>query len=156
MEIRGDNEPITQLTLRQKRQRKRDMTPYWHDFKIVQLTESHRSRLDGTGNSAHATTQIAEEDHSHEATAEERKIRENSWVLVLNTQGENGPMNQREDYAEATRIKERLYEESGEGNTKNHISKQVRHRESQSFSRFRDGAERIDPNTGWKWYPSTA
>ena len=71
-------------------------------FKIVQFTESHRSRLDGTKNSAHATTQ----DHSYVAATEERKRRENSWVLVLNSQGKHGPMNQREDHAEAKRIKE--------------------------------------------------
>ena len=88
--------------------------------------------------------------------AQERKRRENSWLLVLNSQGKNGPMNQREDYVEAKRIKERWYEESEEGNKKIHSSKQVRQREHQPFSRSREGAERIDPKTGWKWYPSTA
>ena len=34
------------------------MTPYWHDFKIVQLTESQSSRLDGTEPSAHTTTKF--------------------------------------------------------------------------------------------------
>ena len=81
---------------------------------------------------------MAKEDHSYMATAEERKRRENSWVLVLNSQGKNGPMNQREDHAEAKRIKERLYEESGEGNTKIHPGKQVRQRENQPFSRSRE------------------
>ena len=49
------------------------------------------------------------EDHRYVCTAEEHKRRENSWVLVLNSQGKNGPMKQREDYAEATKIKERLH-----------------------------------------------
>ena len=49
------------------------------------------------------------EDHTYVCTAEEHKRRENSWVLVLNSQEKNGPMKQREDYAEATKIKERLH-----------------------------------------------
>ena len=53
-------------------------------------------------------------------------------------------MNQREDCADAKRIKERLYEESGEGSTKIHPSKQVRQGENQPFSRSREGAERIE------------
>ena len=52
----------------------------------------------------HAT---AKEDHSYVCTAEEHERRDNSWVLVLNSQGKNGPMKQREDYAEPIRIKER-------------------------------------------------
>ena len=87
---------------------------------------------------------------------EERKRCENSWVLVLNSQGKNGPMNQCENYTEAKRIKERLYEESGERNTNIHHSKQVRQRANQLSSRSREGAERIDPTTGRKWYHSAA
>ena len=36
-------------------------------------------------------------------TAAERARRENTWVLVLNSSGPNGPMTQREDYRETTR-----------------------------------------------------
>ena len=50
-------------------------------------TEDHCARLD----------EIAAEDHSFFATAAERTRRENIWVLVLNSSGPNGPMNQRED-----------------------------------------------------------
>ena len=82
--------------------------------------------------------------------------RENDWVLVLNSSGPNGPMNQREDYHEAIKIKERLYEESGKGNTGLHPSEQVRQRPSQPFSRHSEGTERGDPKTGWKWHPSAA
>ena len=41
---------------------------------------------------------IGAEDHSFLATASERFRRENAWVLVLNSSGPYGPMNQREDY----------------------------------------------------------
>ena len=94
------------------------MTPYYHYFKIDQFTESHSSRLDGTKHSAHTTTKFQKKNHTYVCTAEEHKRRENSWVLVLIGQNKNGPMEQREDDAEAIRIKERLYEESGKGRTK--------------------------------------
>ena len=38
---------------------------------------------------------------------------ENIWVLALNSQGPNRLMKQREDYAEAVRIKNRSHRESG-------------------------------------------
>ena len=54
-------------------------------------TEDHCARLD----------EIAAEDHSFIATGAERTRRENTWVLVLNSSGPNGPVNQREDCQEA-------------------------------------------------------
>ena len=47
------------------------------------------------------------EDHSYIGTEAERFRRENTLVLVLDSSGPNGPMNQREG----------LYEESGKGDT---------------------------------------
>ena len=109
-------------------------------------TEGRCARLDA----------IAAEDHSYIATASERFRRENAWVLVLNSSGPNGPMNQRGDYHEAIKIKERSHEESGKGNTRLHPGEQVRQRPSQPLSRHSEGTERVDPRTGWKWYPSAA
>ena len=40
--------------------------------------------------------------------------------------------------------------QSGEGSTKIHPSKQVRQRANQPFSRFSEGAEQVDPKTGWE------
>ena len=57
---------------------------------------NHMSTLDGTN-----------EGHSYIGTAAERFRRENAWALVLNGSGPNIPMNQREDYHEAIKIKER-------------------------------------------------
>ena len=103
MEILRDNEFITQVTSRPKRQIQRDMTLY--------------------------CARISRLSNLKSVTDEECERRENSWVLALNSQRKNGPMNQREDCAEPIRIKERLYEESGEGNTKinpNYASKEKR------------------------------
>ena len=41
---------------------------------------------------------IASEDHSYIATRWERSRNENSWKLVLNSEGANGPVDQRDDY----------------------------------------------------------
>ena len=91
-----------------------------------------------TKNSAHATTQLQRKTIHTVAIAEECERREHSWVLVPNSQGKNGPVNQREDCAEAKRNKGRLYEDSGEGNTKIHPNKPVRQRENQPFSGSRE------------------
>ena len=83
------------------------MTLFENDFRIVQFKESHSSRLDGNQAFGAHYDEISEEDHTYVCTAEEHKIRKNWRVLVLNSQGTNGPMKQREDHAEAIKIKER-------------------------------------------------
>ena len=105
-------------------------------------TEVHCARLD----------EIAAEDHSYIATAAERARRENTWVLVLNSSGPNGPMNQREDYQEAKRICKRQYQESGQAHHRLHSREQVRMRPDQPFAWHDEGSERVDPKTGGKWY----
>ena len=107
------------------------------------MDEEHCARYDA----------IAAEDHSEVATAAMRFRRENTWVLVLNSSGPNSPMNQREDYHEAIKIKGRLFEESGKDNTKFHPSEQVRPRPGQPFTWHDEGTERVDPKTGWEMIP---
>ena len=69
---------------------------------------------------------ISNEDHTYVYTADEHKRLETSWVLQLNSQGPNSPMKQRDDYADAVKVKDRLYRESGGTNPKIHPSRQVR------------------------------
>ena len=97
---------------------------YRESHSKIGWNEDHCARYDA----------ISAEDHSFIATAAERFRRENTWVFVLNSSGPNGPMNQREDYHEAIKIKDRLYEESGKGNTRLHPSEQVRQRPDQPFT----------------------
>ena len=101
-------------------------------------TEDHCARLD----------EIAAEGHSYIAAAAERARRENTWVLVLNSSGPNGPMNQREDYQEAIRIKERLYQEAGHADPRLHPREQVRQRPNQPFAGHDEASECVDPKTG--------
>ena len=98
---------------------------------------------------------LPHEDHTCFYNASEHQRLENSWVLALNSQGPNGLMKQREDYAEAVRIKNRSHRESGRANPKIHPTKQVSQKANQPFLRSSEGAERVDPTTGWKLYPST-
>ena len=109
------------------------------------VIENHKSTSDGTKNTAHATIRLRPGFR-----------RENTWVLVLNSSGPNGPMNQREDYHEAIKIKERLCEESGKVNTRLHPGEQGRQRPGQAFAWHNEGTERVNPKTGWRWYPSAA
>ena len=64
--------------------------------------------------------------------------------------GPNGSMNQREDYQEAKRMKERLYQESGKADARLHPSEQVRQRPGQPFTWHDEGSERVDPKDGLK------
>ena len=112
---------------------------------------TERQRINHTAHNA-----AKQADHTYVCTAKGHKRREHLCVLVLNSQCNNGPMNQRGDHAEAIKIKERLYEESGEARPRIHSTKQVWQKANQPFSRSSAGAERFDPKTGCKWYLSTA
>ena len=72
-------------------------------------------------------------------------------LFVLTRSGPNGPMNQREDYQEAKRIKERLFQESGQSHPRLHAREQVRMRPDQPFAWHDEGWERVDPKTGGRW-----
>ena len=88
-----DNEIFTQLTIRLKVQRTWYINPSWTDFKTVRFTERRSSRLDGTKLCAQTTM-----------TTSRMKV-----ILLLNSQGPNSPMKQREDHADAVKIKDRWY-----------------------------------------------
>ena len=62
--------------------------------------------------------EIALKDHSYVATKAERSRHENSWKMVFNSSGPNGPMDQRDDCEEAQRTRERLHKEQGNCNAK--------------------------------------
>ena len=158
-----ENEFITQLTLRPKVRRERDI--YQSILDRFQTCPIYRvTARDWMGRSLLRTlTKLSNEDHTYVCIAEEHQRREcavqepeDHKRLILKSQGQNGPMKQREDYAEPVKIKKRLYKESGGARPKIHPSKQVRQRANQPFARSSEGAERVDPKTGWKWYPSTA
>ena len=96
----------------QKRRREKVTNQFWTDS--LNCFRCRESQINIGWNEEHCARYdaIAAEDHSHIATASERFRRENAWVLVLDSSGPHGPMNQREDDNEAIKMKERLFEES--------------------------------------------
>ena len=68
----------SKLTVKEKvHQKTRDMTPYWHDFKIVPIYRASQIAI-GWGEEFCARYDAsAKEYHSHVATAEERKRQRN-------------------------------------------------------------------------------
>ena len=54
---------------------------------------------------------IASEDHSYIVTRWERNRNENSWKLVLNSEGANGPVDRRDDYKVAKKSCDWRYRE---------------------------------------------
>ena len=65
-------------------------------------------------------------------------------------------MNQREDNNEAIQIKERYMKKLAKGSTRLHPSERVRQRPGQLLAWHNEGTERVNPKTGWRWYPAAA
>ena len=88
-------------------------------------------------NTCIAYDEIAREDHSYAVTRWERSGNENSWKLVLNSEGANGPVDQRYDYQEAEETCDKSYRKyaatAGCGNTGIHPQEQVRQRPDQQL-----------------------
>ena len=64
---------------------------------------------------------ISKEDHTYVYTADEHQRLETSWVLQLNSQGPNSPMKEREDYADAVKIKRSLVQRIWKSKPKKNI-----------------------------------
>ena len=83
------------------------------------------------------------------ATAAERFRRENTWVLVLNSSGPNGPMNQREVYHEAINIKDEESEKWTQDSIP--VSKFDNDQVNHLHGTMKEMKEPT-PETGWRWY----
>ena len=98
------------------------------------------------------------EDHSNVATWQERSRNAKSWTISLNKAGIQGPMNKRSDFIEAKHKCKRLYDEhreiTGEGNKPIPPAQQVRQRLGQQFEGLEENDCRLEPRTGWRFYPS--
>ena len=86
---------------------------------------------------------IAMEDHSHEATPEERRRWQRNWKIVLNN-GVQGPTRQRPDFREAKHAYRRLDEEhvecTGQGNKSIHPAQQRRQNSQQQLDEHEEYA----------------
>ena len=101
---------------------------------------------------------IALEDHSETATPKERARNEKNWVLSLNEEGVQGPMNQRPDFVESKREFKRLHDEhvkeTLEGTTPIHPIQRTRQRRDQQCEGLEEYDYQVHPRTEWRSYPS--
>ena len=101
---------------------------------------------------------IALADHSHVATWQERSRNGKSWKLSLNAEGVQGPLNQCSDLAEAKQKMQKTVEHSaitGHRNKPIPPGQQVRQRLDQQFEGLEEKDYRLEPRTGWRFYPSS-
>ena len=96
---------------------------------------------------------LALEDHSYEATPEERGRYKMSCHISLNKEGTKGPIRQRPDFREAKHTYLQPYKEHVEstsgGNSPIHPENQARHHRQQ-FKGFEECT--VHPRLGWRFY----
>ena len=99
---------------------------------------------------------IALEKHIYVATKSERIQSSKHWVLTLNTEGPQHPLNQRPNYVLAKRECKRLHDEhlarSQEEYRTIPRSQQVRQRKGQQFEGNAEYDHAVGPETGWRFY----
>ena len=92
-------------------------------------------------------------DHSYNATRGERSRNERSWRLVLNAEGAQGPLDQRDDNKQAKETCNKMYKEhaatAGCGNAPIHPQQQVRQKSNQQFEGHEEDSYRLD-SSGWR------
>ena len=98
---------------------------------------------------------IALENHSYVATRAERIRNSEHWILKLNQDSPQQPINQRPDFAHAKRECKKIHDEymtmtQQEFWTILH-SQQVRQRKEQAFEGFGEYDFAVDPRTGWRF-----
>ena len=102
--------------------------------------------------------EFALEDHSYIASREERTRNEKNWVVSLNKEGLQGPLNQRPDFVAAKREFKSLHDEhakeTSEGNTPIHLLQRTRQRRNQQFEGLEENNNQADPRTGCRSCPS--
>ena len=126
----------------------------WHD------DDKYRKSLSDIGWTEEQIIQcgaIALEGHSYVATLQESRNGK-SLNISLNSEGTQGPLNQRSDSIEAKQTCKRLCDEhtaiTGDGNKPIPPAQQVRQRLAQQFVGLEEYDYRLEPRTGWRFYPS--
>ena len=103
--------------------------------------------------------ELALEHHSYIGTPAERARNEKHWVLSLNKEGVEGPMNQLPDFVEAKRELKRLHDEhvkeTSKGKTPIHPVQRTRQRRNQQFDGLEEHNYQVDPGTGWTLFEVT-
>ena len=95
-------------------------------------------------------------EHSYVAAEAERIRNSTHWVLTLNQEGPQQPLNQRPDFAQAKRECKRLHDEHLARTQQDcrtiPRSRQVRQRKEQQFEGIEEFDYAVAPKTGWRFY----
>ena len=99
---------------------------------------------------------IALEKHFYVATKAERIQNSKHWILTLNTEGPQQPLNQRLDFAQAKRACKRLHDEHQARTQEEYRtiprSQQLRQRKGQQFEGNEEYDYAVDPKTVWRFH----
>ena len=99
---------------------------------------------------------ISLEKHVYVSTKAERTENSKHWILTLNAEGPQQPLNQRPDFAQAKRECKRLHDQHLARTQQDcrtiPRSQQVRQRKEQQFERIEEFDFAVDPKTGWMFY----
>ena len=99
---------------------------------------------------------IALEKHRYTAIKAERIQNSKHWILTLNAEGPQQPLNERPDFAQAKRVRKRLHDEhlarTQQSNRPIHRSQQYRQGKEQQFEGGEDFDYVVDTKTGWRFY----
>ena len=120
-------------------------------------SESYRNSLNAIGwREKHKMLydRIALEKHIYVATRAEKIRNSKHWILTLNAEGPQQPLNQRPDFTQAERECKRLHDEHQARTQEEYIprSQQVRQRKGQQIEGNEEYDIAVDPKTGWRFY----
>ena len=122
-------------------------------------SETHRTSLGLIGRKEKDIMQYdrrALEKHIYVATRAERIQNSKHWILTLNAEGPQQPVNQRPDFAQAKKECKQVHDEqlakTQQSKRPMPRSQQVRQRKEQQFEGGEDFDSVVDPKRGWRFY----
>ena len=161
MDLLSDNECTTRLQTCCKKfvdESMEDIHPCSRDGIMTTHAES-LSDIGWTEEHIMLHDRIALENHSYVATRDERIHNSKHWILKLDQDGAQPPLNQRPDFAQAKRECKRLYDEDMAKTQQEYRtiarSQRVRQRKGQAFEGIEQYDDAVDPQTGWRFYPES-
>ena len=129
-----------------KEARKKNLTLYYR-ISVIRGLQRLLEKIGWTEETYPNLDRIVAEDHKIH-----RRRYANIWKLSLNSSGKEGSMNQRSDYAEPVRAKNRPHKEAGKESSDIPPSQRTRQRKHPSLCESTGSTVRTDPNIGWTWY----
>ena len=153
------NERILYCCIKRVKRNMESTQPFMRDGSAATDTESRCRTMDGRRATSCYLTELPWKNHKYTATRAERIRHSEHWVLKLNQDGPEQPLNQRPDLAQAKRECKRLHDEYMARTQQEYRtiprSQQVRQRKEQQFEGIEEYDYAVDPRTGWRSINST-